>query len=254
MNIGAEYIKYRWNAKTTKRFRHSIAGKIFYSCFNITMNNASRERIKNYYNRLVTDNSSINFKDFGAGSKKLSTKRKISQIIKTSSSKGKYGKLLFQLSSKFEPKEVLELGTSLGFGTINLFEGFKNTKITTVEADPETFNRVKQAFKEFNYSINCVNDTFENYLSQLTSANFDIVFIDGHHDGKALLKYLEMLEPFTNEKTIYILDDIRWSSDMLKAWNNILNSNKYNTSIDLFRMGIVTNISNGSRNNFTFNL
>ncbi len=63
--------------------------------------------------------------------------------------------------------------------------------------------------------------------------------MDGHHDGKATLDYMRKLESHSHNDTIFLLDDIRWSDDMFEAWNILLNSEKYNVSIDLFRMGIL---------------
>ncbi len=66
-----------------------------------------------------------------------------------------------------------------------------------------------------------------------------MVYIDGHHDGKALLKYLSDLENYTHEDTLFIIDDIRWSSDMLDAWNKISKLPSYHVTVDLFYLGLV---------------
>ena len=36
-----------------------------------------------------------------------------------------------------------------------------------------------------------------------------------------------------------IFDDINWSADMRKAWDEICQSEKINVSMELFRMGVV---------------
>jgi hypothetical protein len=54
------------------------------------------------------------------------------------------------------------------------------------------------------------------------------------------LNYLEKLKNNTHSETIFLLDDIRWSQSMLKAWNKIKADNYYILTIDLFRMGIIS--------------
>jgi predicted O-methyltransferase YrrM len=66
-----------------------------------------------------------------------------------------------------------------------------------------------------------------------------LVFIDGDHRGERLLEYLRIIRPQTDENTVIILDDIRWSASMEKVWKEIISQNEVSASIDLFRMGII---------------
>jgi predicted O-methyltransferase YrrM len=169
----------------------------------------------------------------------MGSKRSINQIYKNSSSKGKFGKLLYQLNNYYQFKNVLEFGTSLGIGTLNLHLGNKSSNIVSVEACPETHRFTSSQLNTFP-NIQLINQTFEHFLNESQNEKFDFVFIDGHHDGNALLNYLEKLKNNTHSETIYLLDDIRWSQSMLKAWNKIKADNYYNLTIDLFRMGIIS--------------
>ena len=188
--------------------------------------------------KLKNNHKLIEIQDFGAGSKKLGQKRKISSIFKMSSSKGKYGKLLFRLAKHFEFQNVLEFGTSLGTGTLHLHLGNPLAEINTIEACKETFLVAKENLFPFN-NIHQVNETFDYFLSHPKNIKFDFIFVDGHHDGQALLKYMEKLKEITHSETIFLLDDIRWSDSMFDAWNKIVSDENYHLTIDLFRMGIV---------------
>ncbi|HIP31334.1 MAG TPA: hypothetical protein EYG86_01085 [Crocinitomicaceae bacterium] len=219
----------------------------FENCLAIDLGEGAKLRLKSLFNKLRKDNRVITIQDFGAGSKKLGNERKISTILKTSSSKGKYGKLLYQMVKHYQFKNCLEFGTSLGVGTNYLALGNSYANITTIEACESTRNIALENFASFN-NVKSEHSTFDEFLSSRASASkssarenddaYDFVFIDGHHDGDALINYLEKLKPLTNANTIYVLDDIRWSDSMLKAWDKIVKSGEFEV-IDLFRVGVV---------------
>lgn len=240
MNLGFEYIKYQWKAKR----RHGVHSPFIYDltdkCFRIPVSNDLKDKLKKLDTKLKNDKRTIEINDFGAGSKKLSNIRKVSSIYGTSSSRGKYGTILFQLVNHFKPKTVLEFGTSMGVGAICMASGNDQTKVITIEGCPNTFAIAQENIRETSLSnIVIYNSTFDAYLDNLKDEIFDLVFIDGHHDGLALTHYLERLHPYSHNNTIFILDDIRWSESMYKAWAKIQASNQYHVSIDLFRMALV---------------
>ena len=253
MNQALEYIKYRLKAKG----RHGIHSPFVYNlldeCFKIRLSGKEKAVISKLYGALSQDKRSISIEDHGVGSKKLGSQRKISSIIKTSSSKGKYGRLLYQLSRYSNPEHILELGTSLGLGTMHLYLGAPEAKITTVEGCPETYRIGGEHLPK---TINRVLSTFDAYLKEKdsNSPKFDIVFIDGHHDGKALLNYLDQLAPFTHNDTLFILDDIRWSPSMKKAWLKLVKDANYHLTMDLFRVGIIARRTQQEKEHFTLKI
>lgn len=239
MNPGVEYIKYRWNAVG----RHGIHSPFVFDfvdkCLITKLAASEKEKINALDQKLKKDPRTITIEDFGAGSQKMGSERTVKNIYKWSSSKGKYGELLYKISKYYQPKRILELGTSLGLGTCYLSLGNPDAKITTVEGCKATRSISKENFKHLELTnIDSVLNNFKTFIEE-NSENFDLVFIDGHHDGEALLNYLNSLREVTTNDTIFVLDDIRWSDSMLDAWNTIRNSAEYNVSIDLFRVGIV---------------
>ncbi|MBM3186894.1 MAG: class I SAM-dependent methyltransferase [Bacteroidetes bacterium] len=240
MNLIFEFIRYQWLAKN----RHGIHSPFVYDlsdkCFKIKREKADEILLQEYESKLKSNNSKIHIQDFGAGSRKMGTERLINKIYKTSSSKGKFGKLLYQLNRHFEFNNVLEFGTSLGIGTLNLHLGNPSSKITSLEACPETHHFTSsQLLNQFS-NIKLINQTFDKFLNASQNQKFDFIFIDGHHDGNALLNYLEKLKPIAHSESIFLLDDIRWSQSMCDAWNNIKEDKSYNLTIDLFRMGLIS--------------
>jgi len=255
LNIIIEYIKYRWNAKG----RHGIHSPFIYNLvtnvFKLPFDGPSKSELTALFSELKKDKRNIRTNDLGAGSKKLNNDRRVSEIFKVSASRGKYGKLLYQLSKHYNVKNILELGTSLGVGTIQLQLGNPNTKITTIEACFETHKIANENFAKFGFSeIKSINTEFGKFLSAPGNTKFDLVFIDGDHNGASLLDYLTKLEPITHEQTLFVLDDIRWSNSMLKAWNSIIEDDRFNVTLDLFRVGIAINRKQQQKEHFQLKL
>ncbi len=67
----------------------------------------------------------------------------------------------------------------------------------------------------------------------------DLAFIDGNHRRDATLDYfLSLLKKSTNT-SIFIFDDIHWSSEMEEAWKQIQEHDSVTLTVDFFFIGIV---------------
>lgn len=248
MRLVAEYIKYRLKAKR----RHGIHSPFVYDlsdkCLRQPIERIDADTLHSYCASLAKDNSSISVTDLGSGSKKLEKTRKIKDIFRISSSGKKYGKLLYQLAKFYKPKEILELGTSLGVGSLNLHLGYSEAQIDTIEGCLETFAYTKDRLKKFN-KISLIIGSFSDVLPHLTKS-YDIIFIDGHHDGTATLNYLKELVKNTHDETIVVLDDIRWSKGMQQAWEKLIDDPNWHVTVDLFRMGILVKRPSQTKEHF----
>lgn len=253
MNIVAEYIKYKLKAKK----RHGVHSPFLYEfgdkCLKINLDQKHQMKIDLLTNELIIDNRQIEVTDLGAGSKKMNDQRKIKKIFKNSSSKGKYGRLLYQISQHYKIQNALELGTSLGIGSSYISFG-NNPKLTTIEGCPNTFELAKENFKKLGIAPNIINAEFDSYLSTLNDEKFDLIFIDGNHNGEATIKYVNQLKQHSHSNTFFILDDIRWSDDMYLAWNQLVSDNYFHVSMDLFRIGILLPRTEQEKEHFTVNL
>ena len=240
MNIALEYISHLMKAKR----RHGIHSPFVYDIQDVCLKrHIPKEVIKQrdqLFHALASDQTVIQVSDFGAGSKKLSNNRKIKDIFRHSSSHGKYADLLFRLGAYFKPKNILEFGTSLGVGSFHLHFGNPYANITTVEGCAQTSNTARKHLKEIGIqNVQFIHSTFMDYLQYDNIPCFDLIYIDGHHDGEALKEYVNRLLPHSHADTLFILDDIRWSKSMLEAWEFLYSSSDFNLSLDYFRMGIL---------------
>lgn len=241
MYTALSYLKFL--VKSTNH--HGVHSPFVYNlvtkCFYNSNNYSEYKTLKNYRKSLLNSKKIIEITDFGTGSKLFkSTKRSVSDMAKTSGTTLKHAKLLFRLASYFQPKNVLELGTSVGIGSMSLALGTKNACITSVEGCPEIARFALAQLQQFNIvNIEIVNGEFNNVIPGLKQEPWDFVFFDGHHDQTATENYFEQLLPYAQNDSVFIFDDIYWSKGMTKAWNNIKNNPKVTVSIDTFQYGII---------------
>ncbi len=198
--------------------------------------------IQKYRHTLLSEQSTINITDFGAGSKVFKSNiRKISAIAKNAGISNKRAKLLIKFVSYFKPEHILEIGTSLGIGTTCLSLGNLKSSITTLEGCPETAHVAKNYFK--NFKLNNIDIQIGNFKTTLPKVlqnkKYDLIYFDGNHQKEATINYFEQCLHTIHNDSIFIFDDIHWSEGMEEAWNYIKNHNKVTVSIDTFQWGIV---------------
>jgi predicted O-methyltransferase YrrM len=222
-------------------------------CFYDKKNYPEYSILKNYRNSLLENKNTIEVTDFGAGSRIFnSNTRAINQIAKNAGISSKRAQLLFRIVHYFQPKNILEIGTSLGLATSALSLGLeaktnraklnKNSKIITLEGCTNTMSIAKSQCQLQNLTnIEFKNTKFEDYLNncQLKTENCQLIYFDGNHSKKATLDYFELLLPTTTSDSVWIFDDIHWSIDMEDAWEIIKNHPKVIVTIDTFQWGIV---------------
>ncbi|MCX6182743.1 MAG: class I SAM-dependent methyltransferase [Bacteroidetes bacterium] len=192
---------------------------------------------------LLANENEITITDFGAGSQfGNGRKRKIKDIAQRAAKPEKFGKLFFRLVDHLQPKNIVELGTSLGMSTSYLAAANKNAVVETLEGCPETAKVARKVFdslklNNINITVGNFDETFQNVLSKTTSLDF--VFIDGNHQYEPTVRYFKQCLPLVHEETLLIFDDIHWSDEMEKAWKEIQQHPEVTATVDLFFIGLV---------------
>lgn len=193
--------------------------------------------------KLEANRSEVQVNDFGAGSMVLKTKTKtVGKIAKTSGTNHFFAELLFKMVVHFQPKTIVELGTSLGIGTLYFSAASEDAQIYTVEGCPNVAGWANHHFKVAKSpNIKIVVGEFDKQLPKLFShlEQIDLLFIDGNHRYQPTIDYFEMALDKVNENSIIIFDDIYWSEGMTRAWEEVKKHPAVTHSIDLFQFGIV---------------
>jgi predicted O-methyltransferase YrrM len=204
--------------------------------------------------KLRGDQRKITVVDFGAGFggtvfKELS----ISYIAKNSAKPPRYARMLFRLVKYLKPKTIVELGTSLGISALYQASGNPSAKVYTMEGCPETARLAQENFNVFpNYNIELTVGAFENTLPALLERinEIDFLFVDGHHQLKPTLQYIEMCLPKLSKDATVVVDDINWSTEMREAWQQLIADKRFTLSFDVFMMGILFVSKDLSKENF----
>lgn len=193
-----------------------------------------------YRLNMLADDTMLNVRDFGTGN---SGQRKVKDIARRSSTDVRYGGVMQKIIDAFKVESILELGTSVGIGTMFLARTNAKAEVTTVEGCPETCKFAKSEFaKRKITNVNFINDDFDHLFASnaLKDQHFDLAFIDGNHTSEATIRYFDnIIKRYNNKKSIIIVDDINWSRDMYDAWKEISSRMPDSLRINLFRMGII---------------
>lgn len=243
IRLTKSYLKFLWKSKNEHGVHSPFIFDLITKCFYDKTIYSEYSILTLYRKSLLANKNFIEVTDFGAGSRVFkSNKRQISKIAKTAGISKKRAQLLFRIVLYFQPKNILEIGTSLGLATSALSLGNKNSKIITLEGCSNTVNKCRLELQKFNCNnIIVINKEFSNYLKseKLKTETYDLIFFDGNHSKTATLAYFELLLPTITNNSVWIFDDIHWSLEMENTWEFIKIHYKVTATIDCFRWGIV---------------
>ncbi len=233
-----EWLKYQKQSKT-KYYLHSpfvfeFHTKVLEANF-LGLNNIEAQR-KNY----LANKFAVVIEDKGAKSGVYTTS--VSYLAKNASTPHYYGKILHAWIKQHNPHYIIELGTSLGFGTAYMAAAKPDLDIVTIDASAAVQSYAMQLHADLGFkNITYVNDNFDSALPNLLldMPRIDFVYIDGNHTEEATLRYFDLLKPNCNENSVLVFDDIYWSEGMTNAWNKIKADQSVSLTIDLYRMGWV---------------
>jgi predicted O-methyltransferase YrrM len=214
--------------------KNVLTDKRKYDCFD----DIEQQRIK-----LKSNNSAIEVEDFGAGSTVIKSNQRIVKDIANSSLKSrKYAQLLFRMVQYYKPANTVELGTSFGITSSYLSNGNINSMLYTCEGASQIADIARETFTALQIkNVEIVRGDFNNTLPTVFTKikSVDFAFIDGNHRKEPTLQYFQQLLNHSTAATIFVFDDIHWSTEMEAAWSLIQQDPAVTLTIDLFFIGLV---------------
>jgi len=240
-----KYLQYYFTASNGKG--HGIHSPFVFEFITKVLNDktvySEYAKIEGLRNLLLKDNTILKVEDFGAGSSISKTdQRTISSIAKNAAKSKKLAQLLFRMVIYYQPRMILELGTSLGITTSYLSFGNPYGKVITMEGAKEIADVAKNNFKNLELqNIELIEGNFDDTIDSVVrgQSSVDFLFVDGNHRKEPTERYFQQLLTKVGNDSIFVFDDIHWSKEMEAAWETIKNHEEVKCSIDLFFIGIV---------------
>lgn len=119
------------------------------------------------------------------------------------------------LMETIQPKNILEIGTAIGFSALLMAQHSPHAKITTIDRNPEMIGFAKENFEKFDSrkQITLLEGDAADVLSTLTDT-YDFVFMDS-----AKSKYIVFLPEILKHLEVggvVVLDDVFQGGDIAK--------------------------------------
>lgn len=243
--IGSRYLRYYIRGKG----RHGIHSPFVYDFIEKVIRDHDHypeyTRLKKFRRNLFHNRNVIETVDFGsnAGNKDFVTYReRVQNLAKKRSHSVKYTHFLFRVVRYFKPASILEFGTATGMSAAALSMGNPGAKVLSLEGCASISQVASSAFDKFDLkNIDIVIGNFKATLSKVLEENpvFDMVFFDGNHRKVPTVDYFNHCLVHKSSDSVFIFDDIHWSSEMEEAWEIIKAHPEVTLTIDLFQFGMV---------------
>lgn len=153
------------------------------------------------------------------------------------------GKLLYKLVKYFRPVQLLETGTSLGLSLMYQALAMPaGSTITSLEGAVELHEYTRKVLVHLSgKNVQLVQGRLPDALKAILKEKIQIdwVFLDADHRYESLKHQFSLLLPYLYEGSVVVIDDIRWSQGMTKAWSELSTHSAVSHSIDFYDMGVL---------------
>ena len=215
--LTAKYLKYRWSASNAKG--HGVHSPFVYDLIrNVLMDQ------RNYYAFEAIEFCRVEV---------LNDKRVLSK---------KYCQLIFRIINYYSPKNILEIGSSLGITTSYLAAANAKATVHTLQEAYEIAAIAESNFKKMGLNnISMIKGEIDITLPAFleTENSLDFVFVNGGHRQEPILRYFQQLLFKVHENAIILFADIHLSEEMEAAWKEIQDHPQVMFTVDLFFIGLV---------------
>lgn len=203
------------------------------------------EVIRRARRMMFSNRNLIETVDFGAqsGGREFKTYRiRVNSLARKRTAPLKDVFTLNRLARHFGPEYILEFGTSTGLSSVALASSHPKAQLTTMEGCASVVSVAQAVFDKLGLdNIDVEIGNFNTLLPEVLRKmpRLDMVYFDGNHRKIATINYFHHCLAKAHPESIFVFDDIRWSSEMYEAWQEISKMKEVSVSIELSRMGIV---------------
>lgn len=162
------------------------------------MNNILNESVNNYINEIYLKHKKSNFIEelriYGEENSVPIIHRDVAEFIK----------IILKI---YRPKNILEIGTAIGFSSI-YFANYSEANIITLEINEDMYNIAQENISKYGFKDRItviLGDALET-LPHLINNKYDLVFIDAAKGQ--YIKFFELVKPLLNEKAVILSDNV----------------------------------------------
>ena len=207
------------------------------------------ETIEKRRRQLLHDERVLDVVDYGSAGSPTGTvvQRRVSEIASTHLEQPKVAQVLFRIAhymghEQQRPLNILELGTSLGITTAYLAMADSRNNVVTLEGSRAVLNVAKEQWRalkleNIHWQQGNIDHTLSIYAREETQ--WDVVFVDANHTYEATMRYVGTLLDRMSEKGVLAVDDIHYSKEMERAWEELKADERVTTSMDLYHAGLL---------------
>ena len=205
---------------------------------------------------MLADDRELEFVDYGSGKQQGgSEKKRVCDIARKSLTKKRYAQMLYRLvnwlgeseirAGRVEMREergltIVELGTSLGVTTAYLAMPDSRNRVLTFEGCASVAEVAEENWRKLNVkNIQCVVGAIDAAVLSRELSCVDVAFVDANHTYAGAREYFNVLASMVHEKSVIVVDDIHYSSEMERAWKEICEDERVTSTMDLYQMGLV---------------
>lgn len=116
--------------------------------------------------------------------------------------------LLVKLLNENKPKQILEIGTFIGYSCALMLETCPDAFVTTIEKDKANFEYAVKNLENLGFSgrYKAINCDAMDFLMQENDCQYDLIFLDGPKGQ--YFKYLPYLKEMLHKNGVLIVDDV----------------------------------------------
>ena len=203
---------------------------------------------------LLACEDTLDVVDYGSAGSKEGThvQRRVCDIAKTHLESARVGQVLFRIlnfmgQEQKRPLEILELGTSLGVTTAYLASADSRNTVQTYEGSGEVLKVAQGVWRalrleNIRWIEGDIDQTLLNRDHSLLNnapAHVDIAYVDANHTYEATMRYADFLLERLNQKGVLAIDDIHYSEEMERAWQELKLDPRVTTTMDLYHLGLI---------------
>jgi predicted O-methyltransferase YrrM len=181
------------------------------------------------------------FSDIESLRKRLLLQKEMADIVEREAICPKQGALLFRLANYFRPKNIVQIGSSVGLSTLYLTSYRQEVRCIALEKTSEHASIAHWVYEKgartfVDLRIGDYQTVLPGILEEMKTVDF-VFFNTCREASNASL--FDTCVKYAQADTIFVFEGIKKNRTMRKLWKTICRRPEVTVTLDLYSMGIV---------------